>query len=63
MLNCKETTRLLSESQDRPLGLGERAALKLHLLMCKGCTNYSHQMSFIRQACSHLETHGKEERK
>lgn len=63
MLSCREATHVMSAAHERELGLRERIALRLHLLMCKGCTNYSHQMSFIRQACSHLETHGKEERK
>lgn len=56
MLSCKQTTHLLSEAQDRPLEFTERLALKLHLLMCKGCTNYSHQMDFLRQACGRLKT-------
>lgn len=51
MLNCKETTRLLSAAQDRPLALGERLALELHLLFCKGCTNYRKQVAFLREAC------------
>ncbi|MHB1358643.1 MAG: zf-HC2 domain-containing protein [Rhodocyclaceae bacterium] len=63
MLSCKETTHLLSEAQDRPLDLRERFALKMHLLMCKGCANYQQQMEFIRQACARRNTHEKEERK
>jgi len=55
MLSCKQTTRLLSAAQDRPLGFGERLSLKLHLLMCKGCTNYSHQMDFLRTAIRHVK--------
>ncbi|MEW6514625.1 MAG: zf-HC2 domain-containing protein [Pseudomonadota bacterium] len=62
MLSCKQTTRLLSAAQDRPLGFGERLSLKLHLLMCKGCTNYHQQMDFIRQACTRHDSHDKEER-
>ncbi|MDP2107698.1 MAG: zf-HC2 domain-containing protein [Rhodocyclaceae bacterium] len=55
MLSCKETTHLLSAAQDRPLDLGERFALKMHLLMCQGCTNYRMQMDFLRQACDRLK--------
>lgn len=51
MLNCKELTHLLSESQDRKLTLSERAHLEMHLVMCKGCRNYKAQMSFLREAC------------
>jgi hypothetical protein len=50
MLNCREATRLLSESQDRPLTLKEKASLRLHTAMCSGCRNTRHQMEFIRDA-------------
>lgn len=48
MMNCQQATRLLSESQDRPLSLKERAALKFHVMMCSGCKNFSNQMFDIR---------------
>ncbi|AUM00218.1 hypothetical protein B4966_08600 [Rhodocyclaceae bacterium] len=48
MLSCKEATRLCSEALDRPLSLRERLALRMHLMMCSGCTNYHDQMAFIR---------------
>ncbi|WP_260292605.1 zf-HC2 domain-containing protein [Sedimenticola hydrogenitrophicus] len=54
MLNCKQTTKLLSEKQDRPLSYRERLALRLHLIMCSGCTNYDRQMEFIRKACRRI---------
>lgn len=51
MMSCREATRLLSEGQDRTLGLGERVSLKMHLAICIGCANYRRQMEFLRQAC------------
>ncbi len=51
MLTCKQVTRMLSEAQDRPLTLGERISLKMHLLICKGCDNFGQQMRFLRNAC------------
>lgn len=51
MLNCKEVTHLLSQSQDRPLSMGERLPLEMHLLMCQGCANYRKQLDFLREAC------------
>lgn len=51
MLSCKEVTRLLSESHDRPLRISERLALEMHLAMCQGCTNFKKQMRFLREAC------------
>lgn len=51
MLNCKEVTHLLSEAQDRKLGLSEKLQLEMHLAMCQGCRNFRSQMDFLRQAC------------
>ena len=53
MLSCKEVTYLLSESQDRKLALTEKMPLEMHLVMCKGCTNFKSQMKFLREACKH----------
>lgn len=50
MLSCKEVNRLLSEAQDRPLGLRERLPLRLHLVMCQGCRNFEKQLDLLRQA-------------
>lgn len=49
MLNCREVTRLLSESQERTLGVSERVSLKMHLLLCAGCRNFGQQMGSLRQ--------------
>ncbi|MGR7921499.1 zf-HC2 domain-containing protein [Zobellella denitrificans] len=49
MLNCRQATQLMSESQDRPLTAGEKLALKLHTLMCKGCRNFEQQLPVIRR--------------
>jgi len=51
MLNCKEATRLMSEAQDRQLGMGEKLQLEMHLAMCRGCRNFREQMDFLRMAC------------
>ena len=41
---------LLSEAQERQLGLAEQLGLKLHLLLCDGCRNFRRQLDFIRMA-------------
>lgn len=51
MLNCKETTHLISEAQDRSLSFTEKAGLETHLLMCSGCRRYREQMVFLRTLC------------
>ncbi len=49
MMNCKKATQLLSEAQDRELSLTDRAALKIHLMMCSGCTNFSQHLNLLRR--------------
>lgn len=49
MLNCRQATRLMSESQERALTTGEKLALKLHTMMCKGCSNFEQQLPVIRR--------------
>jgi hypothetical protein len=58
MLSCKETTRLLSQREDRKLAFGERVALRLHLAICDGCRNASAQFRFLRRAVQSLSQNG-----
>ncbi len=51
MLTCKEATRIMSEAQDRQLGVGEKLQLEMHLAICRGCRNFREQMDFLRLAC------------
>ena len=51
MMSCKDVTHLLSDAQDRPLTLGERLPLGMHLMICKGCANFRKQLDFLRTAC------------
>jgi len=48
MLNCRNATRLMSESQERKLALAERMSLQMHVMMCSGCHNFKDQMVTIR---------------
>lgn len=57
MLNCKETTKLVSQGLDRELSLGERIGLNFHLSMCSACRNLKQQMNTLRQAAQ-LYTRG-----
>lgn len=50
MTTCKEVSELLSQGQDRRLGRVEKFRLNLHLLVCRGCRNFSDQLFFIRAA-------------
>ncbi len=53
MLNCKQTSELLSQGQDRPLTTFESMRLRLHLLLCAGCRNFNQQLEFMRAALRH----------
>jgi predicted anti-sigma-YlaC factor YlaD len=54
MLDCKHNTELLSQSHDRPITLREKMAMRMHLMMCKGCRNFERQLAFIRKAAREL---------
>lgn len=53
-MHCRKATRLLSEAMDRPLSLGERAALYYHLGLCRHCRQFSRQVQFMREATRRL---------
>jgi hypothetical protein len=50
IFNCREVTRLVSESLDRKLSLSQRIEMRIHFLMCKLCPEAKWQMLFIREA-------------
>ena len=54
MLTCKEASRLTSEELDRKLSVGQWLALRMHLMLCEGCTRVSRQFQFLRRAMSQL---------
>ena len=41
---------LLSQAQDRRLGIVERLRLEAHLQLCRGCDNFHKQLDFLRSA-------------
>jgi hypothetical protein len=48
MLNCKQTSLLVSQSLDRPLTWRERWAVRIHLLICVYCRRFKQQLKWIR---------------
>lgn len=53
---CKEVHRLTSESLDRDLTMIERVRVRLHLVVCEACTNFTAQMQLIRRAMHKMGT-------
>jgi hypothetical protein len=54
ILSCKQAAQLVSQGADRRLGFFERVALRVHLAICDGCTNFSRQVAFLRKAMKRL---------
>jgi len=50
MRSCRDITALMSQGLDKKLGLSERLAIGLHVMMCSGCRNFQSQSRFIREA-------------
>jgi hypothetical protein len=50
MINCKKASQLASDAQERPLSLGEKINVYLHLLICKPCVNFNKQLEFMHRA-------------
>lgn len=48
MISCQKATRLMSQAQEQKLLLMDRAALKIHLLMCRSCAHFGQQVSGLR---------------
>lgn len=47
---CKEAAALIVAREDRALGLADRVALRLHLLVCKACPRFERQVLGMRQS-------------
>ena len=54
MWSCKQVSRLVSQGVDRELGFADRVRLRVHLAICDGCTNFSKQIAFLREAMAKL---------
>jgi hypothetical protein len=62
MMSCRKATHLMSQELDRKLSTRERMALRFHVLMCSGCTNFRRNMSFLRRTCSRVVEDAREDR-
>ena len=49
MLSCKEVSRLVSESLDRPLPWSRRVSVALHLAMCGLCRRFRGSLLTLRR--------------
>lgn len=49
-LTCKEAAALMLAREDHALSLANRAALRLHLAICKACPHFENQLLTMRHA-------------
>ncbi len=49
-LTCQEAADLMLAREDRALPLADRAALRLHLVICKACPQFERQLLTMRHA-------------
>jgi len=52
--SCAHAAQLSSRAMEQPLTPAERLRLKMHLMMCKRCSNFSRQIQFLRRASGKL---------
>ncbi|MCB1936386.1 MAG: zf-HC2 domain-containing protein [Nitrosomonas sp. PRO4] len=55
MLNCKQASQLASRLMDEELPFWEKFSLKMHLFLCRSCSNFSRQLDFLRKVSRHDE--------
>ena len=57
MPDCKKTSRLVSESMDRPLPIFKRLMVGIHLRMCQYCHRFEHQLRTLQAISRHINQH------
>ncbi|HEY0842905.1 zf-HC2 domain-containing protein [Methylotenera sp.] len=56
MMTCKQASKLISQSLDRPLSWSELMQLKLHLMICDACSRFKKQLNLLRVAMQNIRT-------
>jgi hypothetical protein len=55
MLNCRQVTRLVSQSMEAKLRWYQWLGMRIHLLYCVWCRRYASQIRFLHKACNQLD--------
>ncbi|OOF88581.1 dsDNA-mimic protein [Rodentibacter ratti] len=48
-MRCRQATRIISDSHERPLTLQEKVGLRLHLVTCPHCRNFKQNCDELSQ--------------
>lgn len=54
MYSCEQASKLSSRAMEEPLTPSERVLLRMHMMMCKRCSNFSRQIEFLRRASQRI---------
>ena len=57
MFNCKEVSKMVSESMDRKFPLHHRILVTVHLFMCRYCNRFKKQLLILRNAVGCEDIH------
>lgn len=49
-MDCKHASHLISQAQEVRLSWRQRFGLRLHLMLCDACTQFSRQLELLREA-------------
>jgi hypothetical protein len=49
LINCKQNSRLVTQSWDQHLAFKDRVAMRIHLFVCVNCARFVRQMKLIRE--------------
>ena len=60
LVHCEKAIFLISRSLDKKLSLRERTILRWHVIVCKECNQYQHELELI-QGLLRVHHHGVEE--
>ena len=55
---CRASSRLLSDTLERPLSRAERTALRFHLVLCRHCRRFRRNLQNLRMMARHLTAPG-----
>ena len=61
MINCQESTYLISKKQEDKLLLAEQFKLSLHLMFCKYCNRFAKQTKMITKSIKQMNLKMKEQ--
>jgi hypothetical protein len=54
MLNCKDMTKLISDSLEHPVSFRRRMEMRLHIMMCRLCRTFRENSVLLRKVSRSL---------